>query len=129
MNTNDLLDALSDLQHDLGKYVAMPVTMLPADASDMDLREALRLALLETRRSPAGVRSAASLWAAFRAEVGDALAARPGWAVLDAAVARGLAWEEHLSGNSPLDRGAVTEDLRAVSEAIRGLTKQLQESP
>ncbi len=129
MNTDDLLDALSDLQHDLGKYIAMPVTMLPASASDADLREALRSALLETRRSPAGIRSARSLWDAFLAEVGDALTETPGWRPLNAAVDRALAWEARLAGNAPLDRGAVTDDLRAVSTQVSGLMAHLQEAP
>ncbi len=129
MNTDDLLDALSDLQHDLGKYIAMPVTMLPADASDADLREALRAALRETRRSPTGIRSARGLWEAFLAEVGDALAQTPGWRRLHVTVDAALAWETHLSGNAPLDRGAVTDDLRAVSEQLRDLMAHLQEAP
>jgi hypothetical protein len=128
MNTDDLLDVLSDLQHDLGKYLLMPVTMLPADASDAALREALRAALLETRRGPAGVRSAATLWSTFQAEAGEALARLPGRRLLTTAVDRALAWEGRLDGNSPLDRGAVTADLRAVTDAIRALMAQLQEA-
>jgi hypothetical protein len=128
MNTDDLLDALSDLQHDLGKYIAMPVTMLPADASSADLREALRAALHETRRGPAGIQSAREVWEAFRAEVGDALAHAPAWDGLHVAVDRALAWAPYLDGNAPLDRGAVTEDLRGVSVCIRALIAAIQEA-
>lgn len=119
MTTDDILDALADLQHDLGKYLAMPVTMLPADATDSALREAVRGALLVTRTGANGPRTARSIWEDFLREVGDRCADAPGWDVLGAAVERALAWEPRLDGNAPLDRGAVTEDLRAVGAAIR----------
>ncbi|MFH1529911.1 MAG: hypothetical protein ABIK09_04145 [Pseudomonadota bacterium] len=128
MIDDDLLDALADLQHDLGKYIAMPVTMLPADATDADLREAVRSALGETRRGPTGLRTAQSIWGGFLAEVGETLAGAPGWNPLVVAVAKALAWDDRLAWNAPLDRGAVTEDLRRVSERIRGLMEHLQEA-
>ena len=128
MTTDDLLDALADLQHDLGKYIAMPVTMLPADATDADLRDAVRGALRETRIGPNGTRSAQSIWDGFQAEVGDTIDGTPGWDLLINAVAKALAWDSRLVGNAPLDRSAVTGDLRAVSMRIRGLMEQLQET-
>jgi len=127
MNDDDLLDALADLQHDLGKYLALPVTMLPADATDGELSGAVRGALLETRRGPAGTRSAREIWGAFRDEVGERLERAAGLASLAAAVDRALAWETRL--NEPrLDRGAVTADLRAVGKAIRLLQEELSEA-
>ena len=129
MTTDDLLDALADLQHDLGKYTAMPVTMLSTDATDADLREAVRVALRETRRSPTATRSAGEIWDAFLAEVGDALAGSHAWEALCTAVDRARAWELRLPGNAPLDRGAVTGDLCAISTRIRALTAEILEAP
>lgn len=129
MTTDDLLDALSDLQHDLGKHIAMPVTMLPADATDADLREAVQTALTETRRSPAGTRNAYEIWEGFLVEIGDALTAVPGWNSLTVAVDQALAWEARVDGNAPLDRGAVTGDLVAISTCIRAVMTEIQETP
>ena len=48
---DDMLDALYDLKHDLGKYIRMPVAMLPADAPVQELREALHAAIFATRNT------------------------------------------------------------------------------
>jgi hypothetical protein len=33
----ELLEALSDLKHDLGKYIKLPVTMLPREADPSEV--------------------------------------------------------------------------------------------
>src|SRR5258705_320194 len=81
-----LLDRVLDLQHDLGKYLRLPLRMLPGDAPANEVHAALREALLETRRAGAGVKSARSLWEAFAGESAAALAGREcggplGWAL------------------------------------------------
>ncbi|MCA9525515.1 MAG: hypothetical protein KC549_04350 [Myxococcales bacterium] len=119
-----LVDLLADLQHDLGKYLRLPLAWLPADAGDDDVREAAREALLATRRAGGRVHAAADIWQAFLADVQDDLAARAGWPPLVAAVARVLAWTPRLDG--PLDRAALQADLAAVSPAIRALLDEVE---
>ena len=128
MTADDLLDALADLQHDLGKYIAMPVTMLPIDATNADLRAAIQGALFETRRGPTGVRSARSIWGGFVNEVEESLNDKAAWGSLVAAVTQAFSWEDRLVGNASIDRGAVTKDLLGVSHAIRELMKNVQEA-
>ena len=65
----DAVDILLDLKHDLGKYLLLPLRMLPADASDEAFREALRRALFETRKQGTTVRSGADIWEEFRREL------------------------------------------------------------
>lgn len=127
MTTDDLLDALADLQHDLGKYILLPISMLPADATDADVRDALRIALRETRTGPGGSRSAAEIWRGFLAEVGRGLEEIPAWTDLTRAVDQALAWEPGIDG-MVLDRRAIQKDLHAVSQITRRITEQLQES-
>jgi hypothetical protein len=125
MTIDDLRDALSDLQHDLGKHLAWPLAMLPADASDADRREALRCALIETRTGPSGTRPAAAIWRSFLDEVGDALMVRPEWCALVDAVEGALTWADHLDR---ADLAEATRDLAAVAPAIRRLAGALEAS-
>jgi hypothetical protein len=119
---DDLLDALLDLQHDLGKYLRLPLAWLPPDAHESEVMAATVKALTCTREGPGGVRPASTIWADFRTEVGDALTAFRGWAVLTAAVARALAWRDNLS--SPLPRERVLADFTAVGVAISALIEE-----
>jgi hypothetical protein len=122
----DLLDLLSDLQHDLGKYVRLPLAMLPRDAGTAELRAALEEALLRTRRSPSGVRSAEALWESFCAEAGERLSAFAAMPALAAAVERALGWRAALADDGPLDRAALEADLEGVGRAIRALLVEVQ---
>ncbi len=119
---DDLVDALLDLHHDLGKYLRLPLAWLPHDADDAAVVEATRKALTCTREGPDGVRPADAIWAAFCAEVGDAFAHLSGWQVLGCAVARALAWRDRLS--SPVPRERVLADFTAVSVAIAALIEE-----
>lgn len=112
----DELDRLADLQHDLGKYLRMPLGFLPRDASNDQVRAAMRKALLETR--PA--RSARSLWEAYLHACDDRVRGCAGFEVLQAAVDDALAWEERLDDDA-IDRAAVERDFAAVQDAIRRL--------
>lgn len=116
-----MLDLLGDLQHDLGKYVRLPLTMLPPGADWDEVRTALRHALLETRSGPDGTVPARVLWTLFLARVGNRLSSLPSWRVLEAAVERALAWESELGGDEPLPRDDIERDLSAISGAIQGL--------
>lgn len=121
-----LLDAVLDLQHDLGKHLHVPVAWLPPDATHADVRRAARTALHETRRGPDGPRSARRIWSEFRLEVGDALTGRRAWAPMEKAVMRALDWTGRLDTPS-IDRAALQGDLAAVGPAIRALVAELKD--
>ena len=119
----EMLDVLMDLKHDLGKYIRMPLAMLPAGAGNEEVADAVRRGLLETRKGPAGTRSARDLWAACEEESVEELRALPGWGILESAVAKALAWESRLDGGLP--RVEVDRDLAAVGDAIQAVTEEL----
>ena len=122
----DLEDALDDLAHDLGKYIHLPLSLLPETASADEFHEAAELALMRTRRASTGDQSAHDLWTAFRQEVGNELMAYPGWVELEQAVAKALGWTERLGGAYRTeDRMNLIYDLRAVAPAIRVLRGQI----
>lgn len=126
-NVELLQELLADLQHDLGKYLRMPLSFLPPDASYEDVHRALRKALLTTRETPAGVRSARSIWNAFCADARAALEHQPQFVELERAVARALLWEDAAqAAPAPLPRPALEADLQAVSPAIRALQNALR---
>ena len=126
MSPDALQDMLADLQHDLGKYMRLPVGMLPAQADQAQLRAALGEALQRTRRGPDGVTSARTLWAAFEAELAKALGDEQ-LRGLRAAVETALSWESELAeGAAPIDRASLWRDLCAVGDAIEQLSDQLE---
>ena len=114
------LELLDDLLHDLGKYIAFPLQMLPKDATDGEFRAALDQALHVTRKGPMGVQSASDIWLNFRQECGNDIEDDEGWSDLVSAVEQALLWSELLADmKQTLDREQATADLRAVSGAIR----------
>ena len=121
-----LEDALLDLQHDLGKYLRLPLAYLPADADDDALRRAARAALMETRSRGETVVPARLLWRRFVEEARPAAQEIHGFAALEAIVLRALAWEEELEGLDGSRRAALHADLDAVAPAIRALLRQIQ---
>ena len=124
--SEDLLDRLADLQHDLGKYIAMPLSLLPPSAGGEDVVAALRQGLLATRSGPGGVRSARALWEEFRREAADLLAESHRRRLEDV-VGRALAWEARLGG--PIDRARAQADLEAVAPAVREVVSSLTRGP
>lgn len=128
MEPDAFLDLLLDLEHDLGKYLLLPIAWLPKSASEAELREALRRALTETRSQGGQTRSARSLWGAFEAEVAThpELEQHPGFARLRAAVERALGWERELSQLGGLEREAIERDFRDVRRAITDLAREVQ---
>ncbi len=123
MTRDDLLDALFDLEHDLGKYLRLPLAMLPADAGPGEVRAAAEDALLRTRRGPTGTTPAAEIWAAFQAEVSGGLTG-PAFTALRGVVDQALSHAQHLGGADPdvlrTDLGAVAPAIRAVVAELRG---------
>ena len=96
MDIEEQLELLDDLLHDLGKYVALPINMLPKDAQIEDFRLALETALTRTRNSPTGVLSARQIWADFLADAGNVYESRSGWGRLRSAVDTAFAWQQQL---------------------------------
>lgn len=122
----DLEDALDDLAHDLGKYIHLPLSLLPDTASDDEFLEAATLALIRTRRAPTGDQSARELWVAFCQEVGNELVSYPGWIELEQTIANALDWTERLQDAARSEsRTKLVADLRAVAPAIRVLRGQI----
>jgi hypothetical protein len=127
MSDDALQETLIDLKHDLGKYLVLPLAMLPRDAAQADVRAALARALLQTRKDRAGTHTARSVWQRFEGELAPALSASPAYAALRAAVERALAWEPRLADEAALERTAIETDLRAVQHAIAALIAEVQD--
>ncbi len=123
---DDLIDALMDLKHDLGKYIRIPFSMLPRTASARDVESALETALRRTRSGPFGVRSAKEIWDAFAAEAGDALESKKEYGALARAVAKALSHEAALCGSVPMpDRETLEADMTDVGKCIQELVEEV----
>ena len=122
----ELVDLLSDLQHDLGKYLRLPFSLLPREADAGQVRAALEAALFQTRRGPAGTRGAREIWKTFLDEAGGRLSGFAAFSVLESAVLRALGWRRALENAAPLDRGSVEADLGAVAAAIQALLEEVK---
>lgn len=120
----ELLDSLSELKHDLGKYLFLPLGMLPRDADDSSVREAIRVALFETLKSADRCKSAAELWSEFLAEFQIIVEALEPFESLQNAVSDAFAWTTKLG--APVDRARVESDFRAVGQAIGALLHAVQ---
>ena len=118
MKADATLDLLLDLKHDLGKYLLLPIALLPSDADAAALHDALERALRKTRSTRGVTRSAREIWQGFQAELADELAPGSGLDDLRVAVERALAWEHALAAHAAIDRGAVERDFAAVQTAI-----------
>ncbi|MBW2277188.1 MAG: hypothetical protein JRF63_06830 [Deltaproteobacteria bacterium] len=128
LSRDDVLDALLDLKHDLGKYIRLPLAMLPAEAGDAEVREALGTALLKTRNGPNGVHTAEDLWSGFTEEVGRAIAGYTSAPGLRETVERALAWRASLENDADaIDRQQAETELGAVREAIQRLIEEVHD--
>ena len=127
MGIDEQLELLDDLLHDLGKYIALPVNMLPKAAQVEDFRLALETALKRTRNGPTGVLSARQIWLEFVADSGNAYESRSGWSRLQSAVGAALAWEQSLDADgNTLNRTQAQRDLTNVATAIRELMIEIR---
>ena len=122
-----VIDLLEDLEHDLGKYIRLPLAMLPRDASNADIRVAVERALLQTRRTHTSTQSASEIWSKFQRAAGPQLRDRPGYRVLIEAIERALAWAVELDRepSAPIDRPRLERDLGAVGQAIRAAIREV----
>ncbi len=123
---DDLIDALADLKHDLGKYLRMPFAMLPGDASGDEVLQALDTALNRTRTGPGGTRTARSIWQDFLDEAGEGLHGMETFVRLELVVADALGWEDLARPDRPgPHREIIEKDLGAVSPAIQQLLEEV----
>ena len=122
---DDIIDALTDLQHDLGKYIHMPLSYLPEEAPADEVLAALRRGLLETRTAPSGLVSARALWDAFVAEAGSTVSEYDAYRALSQTVQRALAWVDRM--DLPIDRQRAQTDLAAVAPATRALREAIED--
>jgi hypothetical protein len=113
----DLLEAVEDLAHDLGRHIRLPLALLPIDAGPAQLREAVERGVRRTRTGPRGAYSAEDLLADFADEVPEAL--QPDLAELNAAVAAAMALLDAHSAETTRD--AISGRLDAVGAAIAAL--------
>jgi hypothetical protein len=122
MAHEELEDVLDTLCHDLGKYLLMPISMLPRDAGPDALRAALCRALHETRRGPGGVETAREIYEAGHAQLRALGATDAQLAPLRAAMQRALACEAWLSdpAREP-SREVLLTELGAVRDALTAL--------
>lgn len=131
MTSEATLELLLDLKHDLGKYLLLPLSLLPRAADDAALRDALERALLRTRtRKVAGqeqVQGAREIWQAFAVELAGSGLPRAQLTGVDAAVERALQWERALQArDAVLERAAIERDLGAVQSAIAQLIDEVR---
>lgn len=121
-----LEESLYDLKHDLGKYVRLPVSMLPKDAPWAEVVAQVDRAVLQTRNGPAGALSAAMLFDRFHEEWGAQLADLPSYAALRASVASACALPKQILQNeSGLTREGVEAVLFEVSQSIQRLMDEV----
>ncbi len=121
-----LFDALLDLQHDLGKYLTLPIAWLPEAASEAALREAVLKALRETRSGPDGVRSAREIWSYFETAHAQEAKDQAVYERLQSAVERALVWEGRITENQPVERTAVLQDFRAIAQEISTIIREMK---
>ncbi|MEL6543612.1 MAG: hypothetical protein AAFQ82_03240 [Myxococcota bacterium] len=114
-----LVNELYDLQHDLAKYIRMPLTFLPSHATDSELRDAMRRALRETYRRGDEVVPAHRLWREFVHETPASIRRLESFSTLERAVTRALAWEHSIDQHDqPIDRSSVLTDFAAITASI-----------
>lgn len=123
----ELIELLLELQHDLGKYIRLPLAMLPANASNAEVREALEMGLIYTRQGPGGTRSAETIWRDFLDEAQERLRGFQAFPALCDTVEHALAWRSSLTPTAPpIERDALDSDLQRVSEAIRNVIVEIE---
>ena len=110
-----LLDPLSDLRHDLGKYIRFETRFVEGEGDVEALRAALKADLLATRRRGDEVEAAATVWARLRP---GELEGDPDLVAIDEAMARIASLD--LDGPEPALREAARRTAE-VAEATRRL--------
>ncbi len=125
--TGELLDALFDLKHDLGKYLFLPLGMLPREAPLTEVIAAARKGLLQTRIAGDLSRDVADLWREFTDAWADGLSRFDAFERLSRAVDGARAWQNRLTTESPaFSRDELESDFKAVGQAIGALIEEVR---
>ena len=125
-DTDDLIDALMDLKHDLGKYIYIPFAMLPADASDGQVLKAIENSLVFTRKSKNGIRDAKEIWMSFLGEAKDMAQNYKSFDNLKFCVEKALENYAFLNKKTPIiDLEQLKSEMSAVSINIQKLIEEV----
>jgi hypothetical protein len=119
-------DQITDLVHDLGKYVHLSARMLAPDATLGDRWSALREDLLETRRGPSGVQTAAAVYAERRAALPTALNPHPAVHALDTHMVVIIAESDALVGLPGPDAEERADRLTTAARGAQAACRALQ---
>lgn len=123
----ELAETLYDLKHDLGKYIKLPLALLPKDATKLEVAQAVCRGVNETRSGPRGVISAKTLIDEFDVEWGEVLTDISTYDTLKRVVARAIACATKAADDpDALSRDEVMADLAGVSEAIAVLISEVE---
>jgi hypothetical protein len=121
-----LLESLYDLKHDLGKYIKMPVAMLPKDASWDEVTAQVRKAVHKTRKGQSGEISAATLFQRFVDEWEQHLASNKAYQQVALSVEAAIELNDRVEQCEPgLTRAEIEQVLGAVSIAISSLMDEV----
>ncbi|MEL6758756.1 MAG: hypothetical protein AAFP04_00005 [Myxococcota bacterium] len=113
------IDRLYDLQHDLAKYIRMPLAFLPSHATPDEVRVALQRALRTTYRRAEDVLPASMLWQQCADSLPDAVRAHASFERLERVIERALAWDAAIDDvRVTIDRNRVLGDFGAITAAI-----------
>lgn len=123
----ELVESLYDLNHDLGKYIRLPLAMLPENASPSEVVSAIVEGIERTRKGPSGIRSAQDIFNAYHEEWGGVLSALETYRKLEEAFDRAVAWSRRVTdGNADFDRAGVLTDLTAVGAAVAAVLAEVE---
>jgi hypothetical protein len=121
-----LEESLYDLKHDLGKYILLPVSMLPDDATREAVAAQTRRAILQTVKGPRGELSAAALFEKFALEWKETLASFETYREVERSVAAATALLDELAQKGPvLTRARAAAVLGEVSCSIQRLMDEV----
>jgi len=123
----EFLEDLCDLKHDLGKYILLPVALLPKDAEPDELLDAVRTALDRTRMSGNQTLSAAVIWDRFVEKWKGKQLPAEAFQNLRFAIERALELKEQLhSGRTPIDRDNIQQILGSVRAKIEEMIAEVE---
>ncbi len=121
-----LLEALYDLKHDLGKYIKLPVVMLPSNATWEEVVVQIEKSVLCTRKSSVGNLSAQDLFDRFDLEWGNLLLLNETYGRLKETVSQAVRLPAEINlNNKCMNRYEAEQVLGAVSAAISELIHEV----
>ncbi len=124
-DTDNIVDLLYDLKHDLGKYIVLPVAMLPASSDSSAVKKALYNALYKTRVKGDESVSALQIWNGYKYKIKKQLSCEL-WSLLNGAVDKVLALDMVVSSESFVHRDTVLKELTGLSDTIFIIIKRVE---